>query len=493
MVSGPLSASKEKLRLWIRLLRASRIIEGELRERLSKEFDTTLPRFDVMAALYRTPDGMLMSDLSRFLLVSNGNVTGIVDRLVSEGLVQRSQRNGDRRTSIVQLTRTGKDTFRTMAAAHERWVGELLAGRHQERRAAAHIDAEGLSQQLGGTGMTKMAGFRPKHFLWQVEGKVARVQLDRPERKNPLTFQSYAELRDTFRELRDAEDVDVVVFLPNGGNFCSGGDVHDIIGPLVAMEMKELLAFTRMTGDLVKAMLNCGKPIITAVDGVAVGAGAIIVMASDIRIATPEAKTAFLFTRVGLAGCDMGACAILPRIIGQGRAAELLYTGRSMSAAEGERWGFYNRLVDGRGARSRRARHGPAHRFRPDLRAWHHQDPAEPGMVDGPRPGDRGGGPGAGDLHADPRLRARLPRVRRQTDAGVRRDLSDAGTERTHRHVQPRQPTACGAAAGIQPVRLRLSRAAEHRRRADRPHGPEGLWRQHRADRQRPAAGPTRS
>jgi enoyl-CoA hydratase/carnithine racemase len=194
--------------------------------------------------------------------------------------------------------------------------------------------------------MTKMAGFRPKHFLWQVEGKVARVQLDRPERKNPLTFDSYAELRDTFREVRDAEDVDVVVFLPNGGNFCSGGDVHDIIGPLVAMEMKELLAFTRMTGDLVKAMLNCGKPIITAVDGVAVGAGAIIVMASDIRLATPEAKTAFLFTRVGLAGCDMGACAILPRIIGQGRAAELLYTGRSMSAAEGERWGFYNRLVE---------------------------------------------------------------------------------------------------------------------------------------------------
>lgn len=128
MVSGPLSASKEKLRLWIRLLRASRSIEAELRDRLSKEFDTTLPRFDVMAALYRTPDGMLMSDLSRFLLVSNGNVTGIVDRLVSEGLVQRSRRNGDRRTSIVQLTRAGKDTFRAMAAAHERWVGELLAG-----------------------------------------------------------------------------------------------------------------------------------------------------------------------------------------------------------------------------------------------------------------------------------------------------------------------------------------------------------------------------
>lgn len=190
-----------------------------------------------------------------------------------------------------------------------------------------------------------MAGLKPKHFLWEVEDRIARVRLDRPERKNPLTFESYAEMRDTFRALVYAEDVDAVVFLPNGGNFCSGGDVHDIIGPLVAMDMKGLLAFTRMTGDLVKAMLHCGKPIISAVDGVAVGAGAIITMASDMRIATRAAKTAFLFTRVGLAGCDMGACAMLPRIIGQGRAAELLYTGRAMSAEEGERWGYYNRLV----------------------------------------------------------------------------------------------------------------------------------------------------
>ncbi len=192
---------------------------------------------------------------------------------------------------------------------------------------------------------TAMAGLKPRHFLWQVEGRIATIRLDRPERKNPLTFESYAELRDTFRALVYADDVDAVVFLPNGGNFCSGGDVHDIIGPLVGMDMKQLLAFTRMTGDFVKAMLSCGKLIVSAVDGVAVGAGAIIAMASDIRIATPEAKTAFLFTRVGLAGCDMGACAILPRLIGQGRAAELLYTGRTMSAAEGERWGFYNRLV----------------------------------------------------------------------------------------------------------------------------------------------------
>ena len=192
--------------------------------------------------------------------------------------------------------------------------------------------------------MTQLAGLKPQHFLWEVEDRIAIVRLNRPERKNPLTFNSYAELRDMFRSLVYARDVDVVVFASNGGNFCSGGDVHDIIGPLVGLDMKSLLNFTRMTGDLVKAMISCGKPIISAVEGVCVGAGAIIAMASDLRLATPEAKAAFLFTRVGLAGCDMGACAILPRIIGQGRAAELLYTGRVMTAAEGERWGFWNSL-----------------------------------------------------------------------------------------------------------------------------------------------------
>ncbi len=189
-----------------------------------------------------------------------------------------------------------------------------------------------------------LADRKPQHFLWQVSNRIATLRLNRPERKNPLTFDSYRELRDLFRDLVYADDVDVVIFAPNGGNFCSGGDVHDIIGPLIGLPMKELLAFTRMTGDLVKAMLGCGKPIIAAVDGVAVGAGAIIAMAADLRLATPQAKCAFLFTRVGLAGCDMGACAILPRLIGQGRAAELLYTGRTMSAEEGERWGFWNAL-----------------------------------------------------------------------------------------------------------------------------------------------------
>ena len=198
--------------------------------------------------------------------------------------------------------------------------------------------------------MTKMAGFRPKHFLWQVEGKVARIQLDRPERKNPLTFASYAELRDTFRDLVYADDVKCIVLAGAGGNFCSGGDVHEIIGPLVEMQrrgdMAGLLAFTRMTGDLVKAMRACPQPIVAAIDGVCAGAGAILAMASDLRYGTARSKVAFLFVRVGLAGCDMGACAILPRIVGQGRAAELLYTGRSLGGEEAERWGFYNRLCE---------------------------------------------------------------------------------------------------------------------------------------------------
>jgi len=182
-------------------------------------------------------------------------------------------------------------------------------------------------------------------FRLTVENRIARVSLDRPERKNPLTFDSYAALRDWFRSLPYDDTVDVVVFGSSGGNFSSGGDVHDIIGPLVGRDMKGLLAFTRMTGDLVKAMLACTKPIIAAVDGICVGAGAIVAMASDLRLGTPEAKCAFLFTRVGLAGCDMGACAMLPRIIGQGRAAELLYTGRTMTADEAAAWGFFNRLV----------------------------------------------------------------------------------------------------------------------------------------------------
>jgi len=186
--------------------------------------------------------------------------------------------------------------------------------------------------------------YAPEHFLWSFDKGVATITLNIPDRKNPLTFESYAELRDTFRDLVYVDDVKAVVITGAAGNFCSGGDVHDIIGPLTKMDMRGLLEFTRMTGDLVKAMRNCPQPILSAVDGICVGAGAIIAMASDLRYGTENAKVAFLFTRVGLAGCDMGACAILPRIIGQGRASDLLYTGRAMSADEGERWGFFNRL-----------------------------------------------------------------------------------------------------------------------------------------------------
>ncbi len=193
---------------------------------------------------------------------------------------------------------------------------------------------------------SQLADYQATHFLWQAADGVATITLNRPERKNPLTFDSYAELRDLFRALVYAEDIHAVVIRGAGGNFCSGGDVHEIIGPLTKMNMQQLLAFTRMTGDLVKAMRACRQPVLSAIDGICAGAGAIIAMSSDLRYAAPDAKVAFLFNRVGLAGCDMGACAILPRIIGQGRASELLYSGRSLKADEGERWGFFNSVSD---------------------------------------------------------------------------------------------------------------------------------------------------
>ena len=188
------------------------------------------------------------------------------------------------------------------------------------------------------------ASYAARHFLWRVDDRVATITLNRPERKNPLTFESYAELRDLFAQLRHADDVKVVVIEGAGDNFCSGGDVHEIIGPLLKLKAPELLMFTRMTGDLVKAMRNCPQPIVAAIDGVCAGAGAIVAMASDLRLGTARSKTAFLFNRVGLAGCDMGACAMLPRIVGQGRASELLYFGRALGGEEGERWGWFNRL-----------------------------------------------------------------------------------------------------------------------------------------------------
>ena len=189
-----------------------------------------------------------------------------------------------------------------------------------------------------------LAAYQAQHFAYAFVSGVATLTLNRPERKNPLTFESYAELRNLFHTLNSALDVKVVVLTGAGGNFCSGGDVHEIIGPLTRMSMPEMLEFTRMTGDLVKAMRLCPQPIVAAIDGICAGAGAMMALAADMRLGTARAKTAFLFTRVGLAGADMGACALLPRLIGQGRASELLFTGRAMSAEEGLQWGFFNAL-----------------------------------------------------------------------------------------------------------------------------------------------------
>lgn len=203
-----------------------------------------------------------------------------------------------------------------------------------------------MTPHLASGNHKSLAGFVPGHFLWQQQGAVGLITLNRPERKNPLTFESYAELRDLFRTLACVSEVKALVIQGAGGNFCSGGDVHEIIGPLTGMRMPDLLAFTRMTGDLVKAMRACPQPIVAAVDGVCAGAGAIMAMASDLRVGTARSKTAFLFTRVGLAGCDMGACALLPRIVGQGRASDLLYSGRGLGGDEGHAWGWLNRLAE---------------------------------------------------------------------------------------------------------------------------------------------------
>jgi len=208
------------------------------------------------------------------------------------------------------------------------------------------MSTSNLDPALAAGNRCRLTGHEARHFGWRVEAGIGHVTLNRPERKNPLTFDSYAELRDLFGRLKYATDVHAVVLNGAGGNFCSGGDVHEIIGPLVQLSAPELLMFTRMTGDLVKAMRACPQPIVAAIDGVCAGAGAILAMASDLRLGTARSKTAFLFNRVGLAGCDMGACAMLPRLIGQGRASELLYTGRNLGGEEAERWGFFNRLIE---------------------------------------------------------------------------------------------------------------------------------------------------
>lgn len=358
-------AHRSELRLWLRLLTTANTIEAEIRRRLRDQFDTTLPRFDLMAQLERAPDGIMLSELSRRMMVSNGNVTGLVERLAQEGLIDRQVSESDRRAVQVRLTAEGRRVFAGMARAHADWIAELVGALDPAEQDALSTQLSALKASVrpGGApakpkqkrqgGIMRrqnaiaapLAGFMPQHFGLAIEDGIATVTLNRPERKNPLTFESYAELRDTFRALRFEESVTTVVLTGAGGNFSSGGDVFEIIEPLTTMGAADLHAFTTMTGDLVKEMRACPQPVVAAVEGVCAGAGAIIAMASDLRVAGAGAKVAFLFNRVGLAGCDMGACAILPRIIGQGRASELLYTGRFMSAEEGERWGFFNRLV----------------------------------------------------------------------------------------------------------------------------------------------------
>ena len=224
-----------------------------------------------------------------------------------------------------------------------------------------------------------LANYAARNFQFEVSHAVATITLNRPERKNPLTFESYAELRDLFRAMSHADDVKVVILTGAGDNFCSGGDVHEIIGPLTKLDMPGLFAFTRLTGDLVKSMRACPQPIVAAIDGICVGAGAILALSSDLRLGTARSKVAFLFTRVGLAGCDMGACAMLPRVIGQGRASELLYTGRDMGGEEAERWGFFNRLCVPE-ALLKDLVHCWGIRIRPHIRARHDQENAASGM-----------------------------------------------------------------------------------------------------------------
>jgi len=338
------------LRLWLRLLTCTTMIERRVRERLRERFDITLARFDLMAQLARTRHGLRMSELSRRLMVTGGNVTGLTDQLVAEGLVVRREDRSDRRVFTVSLTPKGRRALDRRVARRpscRRARGALRTARAAETGARA-----GARRTRGASIMMetrRIGAYAATHFRYAAsdDGKVATITLDRPTRRNPLTFDAYAELRDLFRALALAEDVKAVVVTGSGGHFCSGGDVHEIIGPLTAMSMPQLLAFTRMTGDVVLAMRTCPQPIVAVVDGTCAGAGAMIALGSDFRIGTPEAKTAFLFVRVGLAGCDMGACALLPRVVGQGRAAELLYTGRVMTAEEGRDWGFFNRLVAG--------------------------------------------------------------------------------------------------------------------------------------------------
>ena len=441
----------QALKLWLRMLACTVRVEDGNPQPPAHEFGITLPRFDLMAQLERHPEGLRMGELSKRMMVTGGNVTGIADQLEQEGLVLR-EADAARRPRL-QRAPDGSGPARLQPhGGGARRLDRGADGRPQRGRAQHHdraarhheaaLDRTRTERPLGdpmrylageaapAAGNRADAGRLPRRALpvRSASEGVATITLDRPERKNPLTFDSYAELRDLFRALAYADDVKAVVITGAGGNFCSGGDVHEIIGPLTKLDMPGLLAFTRMTGDLVKAMRACPQPIVAAVDGVCAGAGAILAMASDLRFGTARSKTAFLFTRVGLAGCDMGACAILPRLIGQGRAAELLYTGRAMGGEEGERWGFFNRLCapDDVLAEAQALARQPGRR--PDLRPRHDQEDAAAGVEHGRRRSHRGRGPGPGHLHGDQRFPPRLPRLRRPSRSRSSRETEMADT-----------------------------------------------------------------
>jgi enoyl-CoA hydratase/carnithine racemase/DNA-binding MarR family transcriptional regulator len=360
----------QDVKIWLRLLACCLQIESQVRQHL-RRFGTTLPRFDFLAQLDRHPDGLRMTALSHYLMVTGGNVTGLADQLVQEGLVERLDDAEDRRCTRVRLTLKGRTESLSVAGAGRR-------GHH-------HAEPPGAQEPADFRQLRRTA--RPVPSA-QVGGR--RQGHGRRRRWRQLLLRR--------RRARDHRAAD-------------------------RLKAPELLKFTRMTGDLVKAMRTCPQPIVAAVDGVCAGAGAIVAMSADMRLGTARSKTAFLFNRVGLAGCDMGACAILPRIIGQGRASELLYTGRALGGEEGERWGFFNRSSRPSAAR-RGAGAGRRTGRRADLRQRHDQDDAASGVVDDDRAGDRVRGAGAGDLHAHRRLLARLPRLRGQAEAEVRRQLT---------------------------------------------------------------------
>ena len=348
---------KTELRLWLRLLTCTTLIENEVRRRLRDQFDITLPRFDLLAQLDRAPNGMTLGELSQRMMVSNGNITGLVDRLCEQGLIVRRPSPTDRRVQIVSLTAEGRKFFRAMARDNAEWIGEIFAGLPAR-------DIEALMPLLAKTKASRpqgdeereramnaanpvtlpLSGYKARHVRFAVDGKVATLTLDRPEKKNPLTFDSYAEIVDLFRAAAKDKAVKAIVVTGAGGNFCSGGDVFEIIEPLTKMNTVELLDFTRMTGDVVKAMRACPQPIIAAIDGVCAGAGAIIAMASDIRIGTAARAWRSCSTASGLPAATWAPARSCRGSSARAGRRSFCSPAAAMGGEEAERLGFFNRL-----------------------------------------------------------------------------------------------------------------------------------------------------